>query len=270
MIVCSGGDGTLDEVSSGILELEPDQRPPLGYIPAGTTNDFAKSLGITPQIMEAAENVMKGTPYACDLGLFNEKTFIYVAAFGIFTQVSYSTPQENKNLLGHMAYILEGIKSLSTIQSYHVCCTYGDKVIEDDFIYGMVTNSISVGGFKSISGRVMELNDGLFEILLIKTPKTLIELNAILTAIVTRNIDERYMYLIKTDHIQITSEEEIAWTLDGEDGGLCKLADIHNLQQVIEIIRPKLSIEADVVEIPKKLSEKIDVVITENLDDNEE
>lgn len=239
IVVCSGGDGTLDEVSSGLLEIETDKRPVLGYIPAGSTNDFAKSLGISSQIMEAASNVLEGVPFACDIGEFNGEPFIYVAAFGVFTQVSYTTPQEVKNILGHLAYVMEGIKSLGSITSYHVRCAYDGQVIEDEFIYGMVTNSVSVGGFKSISGKVMELDDGLLEILLIKTPKTLLDLNGILSALLLQKVDERYMYLIKTDAAVFTSDEEIAWTLDGEDGGSCKLAEVHNLQQVIEIIRPK-------------------------------
>lgn len=263
MIVCSGGDGTLDEVCSGLLQLDKAQRPLLGYIPAGTTNDFAKSLGITFGMMQAAQLVLDGEPFACDLGLFNDIPFVYVAAFGIFTQVSYTTPQNVKNSLGHLAYILEGIKSIASIQSYHVRCEYGDKVIEDDFIYGMVTNSISVGGFKSISGKVMQLNDGLLEILLVRMPRTLIDLNSILSALVTQKIDERYMYMIQTDHIRFVSEEELAWTLDGEDGGAHRTVDVYNLNKVVQIIRPKDAIESEgEIEIPKKIQEKIDVVVT--------
>lgn len=265
MVVCSGGDGTLDEVCAGLLEVDREKRPVLGYIPAGTTNDFAKSLGLTSGILQSAQLVLEGKPFACDLGLFNNTPFVYVAAFGIFTQVSYMTPQSFKNSLGHLAYILEGIKSIASIQSYHVRCVYGDKEIEDDFIYGMVTNSISVGGFKSISGKVMQLDDGLMEIMLIKMPKTLIELNAILTAVMTQNIDERYMYMIKTDHITFTSGEALSWTLDGEDGGSWETADIYNLNQVIRIIRPEDAIEKEIEsteEVPEEIQAKIDVVVT--------
>lgn len=263
IIVCSGGDGTLDEVCSALLLLEKEKRPLLGYIPAGTTNDFAKSLGITSGMMQAAQLVLDGDPFECDLGLFNKTPFVYVAAFGVFTQVSYTTPQNVKNSLGHLAYILEGIKSITSIQSYHVRCEYGDKVIDDDFIYGMVTNSISVGGFKSISGKVMQLNDGLLEILLVRMPRTLIDLNGILSALLTQKIDERYMYMIKTDHIRFSSEDEMAWTLDGEDGGTHHEADIYNLNKVVQIIRPKEAIENESeVEIPEKMQDKIDVVVT--------
>ena len=213
MIVCCGGDGTLDEVGAGVLTLE--NAPKIGYIPAGTTNDFAKSLGIVGSPMQCAQIVLDGVPFACDMGQFNDKSFVYVAAFGVFTEVSYSTPQETKNLLGHAAYILEGIKSLSSIKSYHVRCEYGDKCIEDEMIYGMITNSKSVGGFTSISGKIMELNDGLLEVLLVKMPKSLLELQAIVSSLLLQNIDERYMYLIKTDKITISSDDAISWTLDG-------------------------------------------------------
>lgn len=237
VVVCSGGDGTLDEVGSGLLAV-PDA-PVLGYIPSGTTNDFAKSLGIKSDVMEAARTVIEGSPFACDVGLFNDKSFMYVAAFGIFTQVSYTTPQNVKNMIGHMAYVLEGIKSLVSIKNYHVTCQYEDQIIEDDFIYGMVTNSISVGGFKSVSGKEMELDDGLFEVLLVKMPKNIIELQAIVATLLLQKVDERYMYFIKTDKITMTSEEEIQWTLDGEDGGEWRRAEIINLPQKIQIIRPK-------------------------------
>ena len=262
LIVCCGGDGTLDEVGGGVLELE--KAPLLGYIPAGTTNDFAKSLGIIGSPMQCAQIVLDGVPFACDMGQFNDTPFVYVAAFGVFTQVSYSTPQEYKNMLGHAAYVLEGIKSLSTIKSYHVCCEYGDKRIEDEMIYGMVTNSKSVGGFTSVSGKVMELNDGLLEVLLIKMPKNIMDLQAIVASLLLQTIDERYMYLIKTDNITISSDEAIAWTLDGEDGGECQKAEIINLKHAINIIRPKKAVDNDSEDKPKsasfvKLEEKVEI-----------
>ena len=271
MIVCSGGDGTLDEVGAGLLELE--DAPALGYIPAGTTNDFARSLGIDPSPMQAAKTAIDGVPFACDLGKFNGTPFIYVAAFGAFTQVSYTTSQEAKNILGHAAYVIEGIKSLGSLKGYHVHCEYGDdKCLDDEFIYGMVTNSISVGGFKSVSGKIMELNDGLLEVLLIKMPKNLMELQVIGANLLIQNIDERYMYLIKTDRITISSDEEIAWTLDGEDGGSWQTADIVNLRQAIRIVRPKEAVENELEDKEEKLKaasvvkieEKVEVAISES------
>lgn len=267
LIVCSGGDGTLDEVGGGVLELK--NAPDLGYIPAGTTNDFAKSLGISSSPMQAAKIAIEGVPFACDLGKFNGTPFIYVAAFGAFTEVSYTTRQEVKNIFGHAAYVLEGIKSLANVKSYHVRCEYGDKFLEDELIYGMVTNSISVGGFKSVSGKIMELNDGLMEVLFVKMPKNLLELQSIVTSLLLQNIDERYMYLIKTNKITISSEEEIAWTLDGEDGGQWQSAEIVNLKQAIRILRPKEAVDNDLEDKTKsasvaKIEEKVEVAITEN------
>ena len=155
LVVCSGGDGTLDEIVTGMVQS--GFKTTIGYIPAGSTNDFAKSLKIPSTMKKAAEIVAQGNVFSCDIGRFNKDIFVYVAAFGIFTEVSYETPQEMKNMLGHMAYLLEGVKQLANIKSYPLKVTYvsenGEEiVIEGDFIYGMVTNSHSIGGFKSITG----------------------------------------------------------------------------------------------------------------------
>ena len=194
---------------------------------------------------KAAEVVVGGTVFSCDVGRFNEDVFVYIAAFGLFTEVSYGTPQEMKNMLGHMAYILEGVKHLQNIKSYHLKVTSvsenGEtKVIEDDFIYGMVTNSYSVGGFKSIAGNVFKgriaLNDGLFEVTLIKMPKNPMELNSILAALAIQNIDTEYMYSFKSGKLVIESENEIAWTLDGEFGGAHKKVTLINEKQAMDIM----------------------------------
>lgn len=244
LIVCSGGDGTLDEVVSGLVELE--EHPPLGYIPAGTTNDFAKSLGISSNMTTAAANVLSGSPSAIDVGVFNGRYFAYVAAFGAFTDVSYQTPQQMKNSFGHLAYLMEGIKSLPTITPHRMTVEFEDEVITDSFAYGMVTNSVSVGGFKSISGKDMELDDGLFEVLLVRMPKNVFEFQAIIGAFLQQKVDERYMFFAKVKNIKFTSDEEISWTLDGEDGGSCREACLYNMQKAIEIIRP-----VDTAEIQK-------------------
>ena len=242
IVVCAGGDGTLDEVCSGLMDS--DSKALLGYIPAGTTNDFAKSLGIASKVMSAAQTVITGMPFACDLGEFNNVPFIYVAAFGVFTQVSYQTPQSMKNMIGHMAYIIEGMKSLATIKPQHAVVTYEDQVIEDDFIFGMVTNTVSVGGFKSYSGTEVELDDGLFEMLLIKMPKNPIEIHLIAAALLTQKVDERLMYFAKTDRLTVTSEKEIACTLDGEDGGSWRKVEIVTKHKAVQIIRPAEAVEA--------------------------
>lgn len=236
IVVCSGGDGTLDEVVSGIMKS--GQRRPIGYIPAGSTNDFANSLGLPRNMKSAADVVVGGRPYACDIGSFNHNSFVYIAAFGLFTEVSYETSQEIKNVLGHMAYILEGVKKLAAVKSYHMKITTQDTVIEDDFLYGMVTNSISVGGFKGITGKFVDLSDGVFEVTLIRRPKSLEELNQILAALTMSDIDAAQMYCFKTSYLKVESQEEVAWTLDGEFGGRHTEVVIENLNRALEIMAP--------------------------------
>ena len=178
LVVCSGGDGTLDEVVSGMMQRE--KRAAIGYIPAGSTNDFAVSLKLPKNMIEAARTSVLGTPFRCDVGDMNGKFFVYIAAFGLFTDVSYGTPQEWKNILGHAAYLLEGAKSLTSIKSYPMVVECNGELIKGDFIFGMITNSTSVGGFKNMTGTNVELNDGLFEVTLIKKPKNPMELSEIL------------------------------------------------------------------------------------------
>lgn len=242
LVVCSGGDGTLDEIVTGMMQS--GFKTTIGYIPSGSTNDFANSLKIPVTMKKAAEAVVNGTVFSCDVGRFNEDFFVYIAAFGLFTEVSYGTPQEMKNMLGHMAYILEGVKHLQNIKSHHLKVTSVSEdgetmVIEDNFIYGMVTNSYSVGGFKSIAGNVFKgriaLNDGLFEVTLIKMPKNAMELNSILAALAIQNIDTAYMYSFKSGKMIIESEDEVAWTLDGEFGGAHKLVTLTNEKQAMDI-----------------------------------
>lgn len=243
LIVCSGGDGTLDEIVTGMMQS--GFRTTIGYIPAGSTNDFANSLKIPSTMKKAAEAVVGGTVFSCDVGRFNEDFFVYIAAFGLFTEVSYGTPQEMKNMLGHLAYILEGVRHLQNIRSHHLKVTSVSEngetvVIEDDFIYGMVTNSYSVGGFKSIAGNVFKgkiaLDDGLFEVTLIKMPKNPMELNSILAALAIQNIDTAYMYSFKSGRLVIESEDDIAWTLDGEFGGVHRVVTLTNERQAMDIM----------------------------------
>lgn len=236
LVVCSGGDGTLDEVVTGIMKSAPGV--PVGYVPAGSTNDFANSLRLPKSMKKAAEIAVNGELYACDVGSFNDNSFVYIAAFGLFTDVSYETSQEVKNVLGHMAYILEGMKKLAAVKSYHMKITTQDTVIEDDFLYGMVTNSTSVGGFKGITGKFVDLSDGVFEVTLVKRPKNLEELNQILGALTLRDIDAAQMYCFKTSYIKFETDEELAWTLDGEFGGKHTAVVIENLKHALNIMTP--------------------------------
>lgn len=233
MIVCSGGDGTLDEVVTGIMEAESSV--PIGYIPAGSTNDFANSLFMPKNMTKVAEMIMEEELYHCDIGRFNQKTFAYVAAFGLFTDVSYETDQDLKNVLGHVAYVLEGVKRLFDIKSYHMKVTSDEVQAEDDFIIGMITNSRSVGGFKNLTGKNVDMNDGLFEVTLIAHPKNPLQLQEIITALVMAEDNTDLIYSFKTKKLTIESDEEVPWTLDGEFGGDHSYVDIENRHKALNL-----------------------------------
>lgn len=236
-IVCSGGDGTLDEVVTGMVQS--GLTIPLGYIPSGSTNDFANSLGLPKNMEKAAVTAVQGIPFACDTGYFNGDTFVYVAAFGLFTAVSYQTSQQLKNIFGHVAYIMEGAKSLMDITSYYMRVEANGEVFEDDFIYGMISNSMSVGGFKGLAGKDVKLDDGMFEVTLIRRPRNPIELNEIL-ACLTRLIDDTdLIYSFKSDQVILTSKDPVGWTLDGEFGGEHSKVEIRNLKKKISIFVEK-------------------------------
>ena len=239
LVACSGGDGTLDEVVTGMMKRE--DKVPIGYIPAGTTNDFASSLHISKNMLEAADTVVNGVPFACDVGEFNEDYFVYIAAFGLFTDVSYETKQSMKNVLGHLEYILEGTKRIFNIPSYRIKVTHDGETIEDEFIYGMVTNSRSVGGFKGITGKNVVFDDGKFEVTLFKTPRNPMELNEILGALALRKINPKRMYSFKTNEVHFETEEEIPWTLDGEFGGVHEEVVVKDCQKALEImVKPEV------------------------------
>lgn len=219
--VCSGGDGTLDEAVSGLMQRPDDAGTvTLGYIPAGSTNDFAASLGIPTDMVKAAETVVNGKNFRCDVGRFNgSEYFVYVAAFGMFTEISYSTPQDQKNLLGHSAYILQAIRELmqvDRIRTHHIRVQADDGIYEDDYAVGMITNSRSVGGIEGITGRHVDLSDGLFEVTLIRMPRNPVELNAEVQKLLASDLHNEYMDHFKTAKLTVDSTEPIRWTRDGE------------------------------------------------------
>lgn len=236
LVVCCGGDGTLDETVSGLMT--GDSKVPLGYIPAGSTNDFAASLDLPKNMKKAAEVAVSGRDFPCDVGLFEDKHFIYVAAFGLFTEVSYQTKQELKNVLGHAAYILEGVKSIGNHPSYRMRVEYEGGCIEDDFIYGMITNSLSVGGIKGVTGENVALNDGLFEVMLVRTPKNIIERNEIVAALTKLRPESDMIYTFKTKELRISPYQAIPWTLDGEFGGEQTQIHLKNLHRALTIRVP--------------------------------
>lgn len=236
LIVCSGGDGTLNITASFFIGKNLPAE--IAYIPSGSTNDFAYSLGLSGDEDTRLRNTVEGTPKKIDLGRFNtSRYFLYAAAFGLFTKVSYTTPQRAKNLLGHAAYILEGIKSITDLKKYHMTAELDEEVIEDDFILGMVTNSLSIGGFKNILPSDTALDDGLFEIVLVKMPKTLAALNEIgISLLAEKPENNQHIIYRKTSKIIIRSEEKIAWTLDGEFGGEENVVRIENRRKLLSII----------------------------------
>lgn len=221
-IICGGGDGTLNEAVTALLSSDSDAV--LGYIPTGSTNDFATNLGISSFTMKAAKTAVSGKPFTCDAGTFNDMFFVYVAAFGIMTDVSYGTSQKTKNVLGHLAYVGEALKGFTPAKLKPQVLSFvtDDKIIKDEFIYGMISNSVSVGGFKAWQPEEVELDDGKFEVLLVKYPRSPEELNLMISSFLAQDYAPDYMYCFKTNHLEIHSEQDISWTLDGENGGAHK------------------------------------------------
>lgn len=215
LVVCIGGDGTLNEVVNGLIAS--GALCPLGYIPAGSTNDFATSLKISGNIMQAARDIMDGVPREIDIGSFNGRCFSYVASFGAFTETAYSTPQQTKNLLGHMAYIFEGVKDLANIRSIHLRLeTARGQVFEDDYIFGAISNSTSIAGFLTMDPARVVIDDGLFEVTLIKMPVAPMDLSRILYSLQTQQYDDKLIHACTAAEARIHCPAAVPWTLDGE------------------------------------------------------
>ncbi len=237
LIVCSGGDGTLDEVVTGMLKGRFSR--PLGFIPAGSTNDYASTLGIPKQMRLAAEAIVNGSVFQCDIGRLNDNYFVYVAAFGAFVNVSYDTPQDMKNIFGHLAYFVRGAQSLPSLKAYHLHYESRENSGTGDFILGMVTNSNSVAGFKGITGRDVTLNDGVFEVTLIKMPAIpAVEWPGILTSLMN-STENKYVITFKTSRLECWFDEKVEWTRDGEYGGGHRHLVIENIPEALPIIVPE-------------------------------
>lgn len=232
-ICACGGDGTISEAVSGMLTLE--KRTALGIIPVGSTNDIAQSLGLPQKPIECARAVAKGVFYEYDVGLFNGKNFVYVAAFGAFTKVSYETPQDLKNIFGHAAYLAEGIRRIGDIRGYNITVEHDGETIKGSFVYGSVTNAISVGGMKNFVPGGVCFDDGLFEVCLIKTPTNPLELSSTLTDAALSKLSDKNYVTFKASKVKITCDEPLAWTLDGEAGGEYKVIEIENLKQAVRL-----------------------------------
>jgi YegS/Rv2252/BmrU family lipid kinase len=235
-IACAGGDGTLNEVICGLLQR--DDSIPLGYLPCGSTNDFGSSMSLPKNLLEAAENVAVGVPKGVDIGRFGDRYFSYVASFGAFTKASYSAPQNVKNVLGHFAYILEGIKDLSSIKPVHVRVETDEKTFEDDYILGAVTNSLSVAGIITLDANLVRMNDGKFEIMLIRFPQNPIQLNQIIQSLLSQNYNSDMMTFISTKRVVFHADPNLPWTLDGEQADGAETIEVQNLHQAIRILLP--------------------------------
>lgn len=237
IVVVSGGDGTLSEAVQGLMEQA--DKIPLGYIPAGSTNDFAVSMSIPTKMTGAAQNIINGVYFDYDVGEFNGQYYVYVAGFGAFTDVSYETSQNAKNVFGHMAYIAEAIRRLPKYTGCSMTVEHDGEIIEGSFILGLISNSISLGGMKKLISDGVCFDDGLFEVILVKTPTSPLALQSLLTEAALNKLSEKNFITFKTSRVIFKSDSDIAWTLDGESGGLHKKVEIINHKQAVRfVIKP--------------------------------
>lgn len=235
-VICAGGDGTLNEVISGLMRNKHEHL--LGYLPAGTTNDLATSLGLSKSMTQGTKDIIAGYYDTIDIGDFSGRYFNYTASFGAFTEASYNAPQEVKNILGHLAYIFQGIASLGNIRPYHVKFEFNGMTIEDDFLFGSVSNTISLGGILKLKETLVKLNDGKFEVLLIRDPKNPIGLQQIITDLISQNFSSGLVNLYHTSEISVETNEKIDWTLDGEHQCGSQKNIIKNIPHAVKLILP--------------------------------
>ncbi len=235
MLVCAGGDGTFNELVSG-LQLSGCRRP-VGYIPAGSTNDFANSLHLAKDFKKAAAALVSGQPTCLDLGRFNDRYFSYIASFGIFTRTSYSTAQSLKNALGHFAYLLSSIKEITSLRSHHMRFTLSDgRVFEDDYIFAAVSNTTSVAGVLTLSPELVDMSDGKFELLLVRKPRTALELSDCVLALSTQDYNTPMLTLVSTTRVEVEGSEGLSWSLDGEEAPGADHCVIENLHHAVDVM----------------------------------
>ena len=234
LIVCAGGDGTFNETINGVLESGADT--PIGYIPCGSTNDFAASLKLPTNPVKAAQLIVEGSPKRYDVGKFGSRHFSYVASFGAFTRASYATPQNVKNALGHTAYLLEGIQEISQLRPSHVRIELEDRVIEDDFLFGAISNSISVGGILTLDPKQVDMTDGKFELLLVRAPKDLLEVSECIVALQKQQYNCSMMTFVSASRLTVYADPQMLWTLDGEREAGHSVVEVENLHHAIRLI----------------------------------
>ena len=234
MVTVSGGDGTLSEAVHALMGLPI--KIPLGYIPAGSTNDFASSMSIPKNMEEAAQDIIDGVFFEYDVGKFNDRYFVYVAAFGMFTDVSYETSQDVKNLIGHAAYIVEGIRRLPNYRGVEMTIEHDGVTETGNFIVGLVSNSKQVAGMKFLLDDSVYFDDGLFEVSLVRTPANPIALQQTLNDAITNRLNTKNFLTFKTSKVKFTTKEPLAWTLDGEAGGSHTEMEISNIRRAIKLV----------------------------------
>ena len=235
LIVCCGGDGTFNETVSGLMKSGADVK--LGYIPAGSTNDFAASLKLSSSPLQAAQDILEGEEAVYDVGKFGDRYFSYVASFGAFTRASYATPQSVKNALGHTAYVLEGIQELSQIRKEHIRMEMDGEVVEDDFLFGAICNSTSVGGILTLDPKRVDMADGLLEILLVRAPRNLAEISECIQALQSQEYNCAMITFRSAHHVTVYADPEMPWTLDGEREEGHTQVDVDNLHHAIRLVK---------------------------------
>jgi YegS/Rv2252/BmrU family lipid kinase len=236
LIVCCGGDGTFNETVTGLLQSGADV--PIGYIPAGSTNDFASSLKLSTNIMQAVQDILEGEPVPYDIGRFGDRYFSYVASFGAFTKSSYATPQSVKNALGHTAYVLESISELSQIRKIHVRMEMEDQTVEDDFIFGCISNSTSIGGVLTLDPKQVDMADGLLEVFLVRAPRNLTEISECILALQNQRYNDCAMITFgPARKLRVIADETMDWTLDGEKFDGQREIEVENIHHAIHLIQ---------------------------------
>lgn len=255
LVVCIGGDGTLNETVAGMRHS--GRTCPVGYIPAGTTNDYANSLGLSSDVVQAARDIVSGKPHMVDAGLFNEVYFTYTATCGAFAKASYTTSQAAKNALGHLAYVIEGMRDITNIRPLRMRIETENRCIEEDFIFCSITNSTSVGGILKLDAELVALNDGMFEVTLVKNPTTPAQLSRILYGLTTQDIPNEMVYFFSAPRIDITCEKPVEWTLDGERAPTVDKVSLANMHNAIKLILPD-SPRMPVPVIPQTVEEEED------------
>lgn len=237
LVVCCGGDGTLNETVTGLLRAGADT--PIGYIPCGTTNDFAASLNLSTNPLQAAKDILEGEPVACDAGRFADRYFSYVASFGAFTKSSYVVPQNIKNALGHTAYVLGGISELSQIRKEHLRLEIDGQVVEDDFLFGAICNSTSIGGILTLDPKMVDMGDGLFEVLLVRAAQNLEEVRECIRAVQSQQYSCSMITFRSARSIRIQASPDMPWTLDGEKEEGHEEILVENLHHALRLIQKR-------------------------------